>query len=109
MVFGIYELRPRLSLFTALAHSVLDVHSRADYLHTERLYMKNKTTPALVKQPAQKQIIIILNNDSDEEWIRGYNEYCQKTGKQLSVSPAYQLRDDGTFSTVIRRGVVRNP
>ena len=69
---------------------------------------KNKTVLAPAVIPAKKQIIIILANDSDEEWIRGYNEYCEKTGKRLSISPVYQLRDDGTFSTIVRTGVVKN-
>jgi len=67
--------------------------------------MKNKTKLAPAVKPAQKQIVIVLTNDSDEEWIRGYNEYCEKTGKRMSISPHYQLRDDGTFSTVVLTGV----
>ena len=69
---------------------------------------RNKTVPAPTIIPAKKQIIIILANDGDEEWIRGYNEYCEKTGKRLSVFPAYELRDDGRFSTTVRTGVVKN-
>jgi hypothetical protein len=71
------------------------------------MLMKDKTKPAPAVTPAKKQIVITLANDSDDEWIRGYNEYCQKTGRQLSISPMYQLRDDGTFSTVVRTGVIK--
>jgi hypothetical protein len=71
------------------------------------MYMKNKTklVPAVV--PAQKRITITLADDSDTAWIEAYNDFCAQTGRQLSISPVYQLRDDGTFSTVVRTGVVR--
>jgi hypothetical protein len=71
------------------------------------LMSKNKTTLAPAVTPAKKQIIITLADDSDAAWIEAYNDFCAQTGRQLSISPVYQLRDDGTFSTVIRTGVIK--
>jgi hypothetical protein len=71
------------------------------------MFMKDKTKLAPAATPAKRQITVTLADDSDAAWIDAYNDFCAQTRRQLSVSPAYQLRDDGTFSTVIRTGVVK--
>jgi len=53
---------------------------------------KGKTVPA----PAEV---------TQEEFVKAYNELCQKYGYQIAVTPIWKARDDGTFSLVIQFSV----
>lgn len=42
---------------------------------------------------------------NEEQFIKEYQELCEKHKMRITVVPKYQQRDDGTFSTVIEIGV----
>lgn len=41
----------------------------------------------------------------EEEFVKDYNELCEKYGFRITAIPTWKLRDDGTFSLVIQYGV----
>ena len=41
------------------------------------------------------------------EFIKGYQELCDKHGFNLVTTPAFKTRDDGTFSVVVQVSVGR--
>ena len=40
-----------------------------------------------------------------QEFVKEYEELCEKFGFQISVNPAFKARDDGTWSVVLQSGV----
>jgi len=42
-----------------------------------------------------------------EEFIKKYEELCEKTGYKIVVIPQYIARDDGSFSTVLQYKVTK--
>ena len=44
-----------------------------------------------------------------DEFIKEYQELCEKHGFQIVVVPAWKARDDGTFSLVQQSSVGRLP
>jgi hypothetical protein len=46
-----------------------------------------------------------MDNSKKEEFIKEYNELCNKFGLTLVALPSFIRRDDGTYSTVIQFSV----
>ena len=44
-----------------------------------------------------------------EAFIKDYNSLCKKHQHQIVTNPAFQSRDDGTFSVVLQTSVGRLP
>jgi len=40
-----------------------------------------------------------------EDFVKAYNQLCEKYKFRLSATPIWKLRDDGTFSLIIQYGV----
>lgn len=54
------------------------------------------------KEPVSEQ-------DLAQAFIKEYQELCEKHGFQIQVNPAFQSRDDGTWSTVLQTSVGQLP
>lgn len=57
----------------------------------------------MVKEPKQPP----EPKDPTKEFLDEYNALCEKHKLQISVSPAFKQRDDGTFSVVVQVGLRR--
>ena len=44
-----------------------------------------------------------------EEFVKAYQDLCEKYGYQIVVTPAFKSRDDGTFSVVLSTSVGKMP
>ncbi len=43
------------------------------------------------------------------EFLKEYNALCEKLGFRIVVNPAFQARDDGTWSVVLQTSVGKLP
>lgn len=44
----------------------------------------------------------------EQEFINAYNDLCRRYGYRVTAVPTFVPRDDGTFSVVLKFGVVSN-
>jgi len=44
-----------------------------------------------------------------DEFVKAYKEMCKKHQMQIITNPAFQRRDDGTFSVIVQSGVGKLP
>lgn len=49
------------------------------------------------------------DSEKAQEFIKEYQELCEKYGMRISVSPAFKARDDGSWSVVLQTRVEKLP
>lgn len=51
----------------------------------------------------------LTEQDKAQNFVKEYQELCEKHGYQIVVSPAWRARDDGTFSLILQSSVGKFP